>query len=76
MSSYLIDVAQIVIDTDLVDSKQQYVEPSKVAEAWNHPDPIQRQKWQVAILEQWGDRDNQKVYRKVKRSNMPKIDTV
>ena len=60
------------MDTDLVDSKPQYVEPTKFIEAWNYPDPIQRLKWRAAILKEWGDMDTRKVYRRVKRSDMPK----
>ena len=42
VSNYLIDVAQIAMYTDLVDSKPQYVEHTKfAAETWNHPDPIE-----------------------------------
>ena len=43
MSKYLVDVAHIVTDTDLVDSRPQYVKPNKFEETWNHPDPIQRE---------------------------------
>ena len=50
VANYLIDVAQVVTETDMVDSKPQYVEPDKFSEAWNHPDPIQKQKWRAAIL--------------------------
>ena len=72
VSNYLVDMAQVATDTDLVDSKPQYVEPTKFAEAWNHPDPIQRLKWRAAILKEWGDMDTRKVYRRFKRSDMPK----
>jgi hypothetical protein len=72
VSNYLVDMAQVATDTDLVDSKPQYVEPTKFAEAWNHPDPIQRLKWRAAILKEWGDMDTRKVYRRFKRSNMTK----
>ena len=45
MSNYLVDVAHVATDTNLVCSRPQYMEPSKFTEAWNHPDPIQRLKW-------------------------------
>ena len=50
VSNYLIDVAQVVMDTDLVDYEPHHVEPTKFSEAWKHPDPIQRQNWQAAFL--------------------------
>ena len=58
VSNCLIDVTQVVTDTDLVDSKPQYMEPTKFAEAWDHSDPIERQKWQAAILKECGNMDN------------------
>ena len=72
MSNYLVDMEQAVMDTDLVYSKPRYMEPTKFAEAWNHPELVQRQKWQTTILKEWRDMDNRKVYRRVKRSDMPK----
>ena len=72
VSNYLVDVTQIVTDTDSVDSKPHYVEPTKFVDVWNHPDPTQQQKWQTAILKECGGMDSQKVYTRLKRSNMPK----
>ena len=73
VSNYLVgSVVQIVMETDSVDYMTQYVDPTKFAETWNHPDPIQRKKWRTALLKEWGDMGNRNVYRRVKWSNMPK----
>ena len=48
-----------------------YVEPKSFEEAWNHPDEVQRKKWQDAIHKEFKDMCNRGVWKKVKRSEVP-----
>ena len=46
MPNFLFDnVALLAGSDDVLDM----VEPTKFQESWNHPDPIQREKWRSAI---------------------------
>ena len=45
--------------------------PTKFQEAWDHEDPIQRNKWRDAIKKELRDMINRRVFWKVKRSSMP-----
>ena len=40
-------------------------------EAWNHPDPFQRNKWKEAIQKEFKKMNEQGVWRKINRSEMP-----
>ena len=53
-------------------SSQKYKEPKNFQEAWNHPDHIQRKLWREAITKEYTDMNNHKVWKKVKRSEIPK----
>ena len=45
--------------------------PAKFREAWDHPDPWQREKWRSGINAEFAKMNKNKVWRKEKRSNMP-----
>jgi hypothetical protein len=47
------------------------VEPRGYKEAWNHPDKVQREKWREAIGKEFRDMSDRKVWKKIKRSEMP-----
>jgi hypothetical protein len=51
---------------------EKLIEPKKYKEAWDHPDPFQRNKWREAIRKEFGDMEQRKVFKKIKRSNIPK----
>ena len=47
------------------------VEPTTFQESWNHPDPIQREKWRTDIRKEFHDINHRQVWRDIKRSEMP-----
>ena len=49
-----------------------FTAPNKFEEAWNHPDPWQRLKWRAAITKEFDKMESQKVWKVIKRSEMPK----
>ena len=46
-------------------------EPNSFREAWDHPDPQQREKWREAIRKELRDMTNRGVFRKIKTNKMP-----
>jgi Reverse transcriptase (RNA-dependent DNA polymerase) len=52
--------------------KDIYVAPTKYDDAWNHPDPFQRKMWREAIGKELNKMKEMRVWKKVKRSSMPK----
>jgi Reverse transcriptase (RNA-dependent DNA polymerase)/gag-polypeptide of LTR copia-type len=51
--------------------KDIFENPKSFEEAWNHPDPFQREKWREAILKEFAKMERNKVWRKFKRSDIP-----
>ena len=47
------------------------VEPTTFQESWNHPDPIQREKWRTDIRKDFHDTNHCKVWKKINRSENP-----
>jgi hypothetical protein len=45
--------------------------PAKFREAWDHPDPWQREKWRTGIRAEFAKMNKNQVWRKVKRTTMP-----
>ena len=45
--------------------------PGKFREAWDHPDPWQKEKWRTGIRAEFAKMNKNKVWRKTKRSKMP-----
>jgi hypothetical protein len=45
--------------------------PGKFREAWDHPDPWQKEKWRTGIRAESAKMNKNKVWRKIKRSQMP-----
>jgi len=48
------------------------VEPTMFREAYDHPDPAQREKWRAAIQKEFNDMTRRGVWRKVPRTAIPK----
>ena len=46
--------------------------PSSFRDAWDHPDPEKRSKWRAAIQKEFHDMNRRKVWRKIKRADIPK----
>ena len=46
-------------------------EPVTFRQAWDHPNPESRKKWQEAIRKELHDMNNRKVWRKIKRNQIP-----
>ena len=59
------------METENSKTEHNYVEPKNFQEAWNHPDPIQREKWREAIRKEFRDMINRGVWRQMKRRDMP-----
>jgi hypothetical protein len=51
--------------------KDYFDNPSSFQEAWNHPDPFQRAKWRDAINKEFTKMEALKVWKKIKRADMP-----
>ncbi len=49
----------------------KYTEPKTFNDAWNHPDPYQRNKWRIAINKEYGDMKSREVWKKIKRIQVP-----
>ena len=47
------------------------VEPTSFREAWDHPEVIQRHKWREAIRKEFHGMNQRKVWRKIKRRDIP-----
>ena len=61
-----VDVALIAGDTEEIPE-----EPKTFREAWDHSDPVQREKWRTAIRKEFHDMISRGVWRKIKRRDMP-----
>ena len=48
-----------------------YSEPQNFEEAWNHPDPILREKWRNAIMKEIQDMLKRGVWKHGKKSEIP-----
>ena len=48
-----------------------YVIPKKFDEAWNHPDPVQREKWRETIRKEFHDMNKRHVWRLINRRDIP-----
>ena len=46
-------------------------EPTTFQEAWNHPDPVEREKWRTAIRKEFHDMISRGVWRNRSRRDMP-----
>ena len=64
-----IDMAHLMMDISDVsmmsDETLEMVEPESFREAWDHPDPNQREKWRQAIKKELGDMNKRGVWRKI-----------
>jgi hypothetical protein len=49
----------------------EYDEPTKFKEAWNHEDKFQQGKWREAITKEFKDMNRRKVWKKMKRRDIP-----
>jgi len=45
--------------------EEDEVEPRNFREAWDHPDPVKREKWRMAIRKEFKDMINREVWRKI-----------
>ena len=51
--------------------EDEYDEPTKFKEAWNHEDKFQQDKWREAITKEFKDMNRRKVWKKMKRRDIP-----
>ena len=51
--------------------KDMFENPKKFDEAWNHHDDFQKKKWREAIMKEFDNMELNKVWTKVKRSQIP-----
>ena len=61
---------------NLKQNKEIIIEPKNFNEAWFHSDPTQKDKWHEAILKEHRDMDSRQVWRKIKRSDIPKLNAM
>ena len=59
-----------VTDPDPSKFKDQFENPKGYDEAWNHPDPFQREKWREAITKEFEKMEAKGVWKKIKRADM------
>ena len=71
--SAMIDLEDLYVDLGLVaaDSTDD-AEPNNFREAWDHPIPEKRAKWREAIQKEFHDMNRRGVWKKIKRSKIPK----
>ena len=68
----LIAVAKNETDQPIQDKPStDYIEPKTFDQAWNHSDPEQRRKWREAIGKEYNDMKKRRVWRLIKRRDMP-----
>ena len=62
-----------MVEEDENDGKDEtkYAEPKSFQEAWNHTDPVQREKWREAIRKEFTDMIRRGVWRVMKRRDLP-----
>ena len=53
------------------ETKAEFEEPKTFQEAWNHPDEYQREKWRAAICKEFHDMVKRKVWRQIKKRDIP-----
>ena len=54
-----------------VKDSRKYMEPKMFKDAWNHPDPYQRDMWRIAINKEYGDMKSKEVWKKIERTMIP-----
>ena len=52
--------------------KDMFENPKLFKDAWDHPDPFQKDKWRAAIKKEFDKMELNKIWRKVKRETIPK----
>ena len=52
--------------------KDNFSKPATFDEAWNHPDPFQREKWREAIMLEFSKMDQRGMWKKVSLAQKPK----
>jgi hypothetical protein len=62
------DISEAYETVDL----DKLVEPKKYHEAWDHPETYQRDKWREAMRKEFKDMETRKVWKKIKRVDMPR----
>jgi hypothetical protein len=66
-----IDISKGYKMVEMVDYDKM-IEPTKYKDAWDHPEKFQREKWREAINTEMKNMAQRKVFKKIKRVNMPK----
>ena len=69
IQNYMMELPKKLIKN--VKDSMKYIEPKMFKDAWNHPDPYQRDKWRIAINKEYGDMKSRKVWKKIKRIMIP-----
>ena len=73
LPNLITDIADIAMPANESEMNQEtIIEPKNFNEAWFHSDPTQKDKWREAILKEHRDMDSRQVWRKIKRSDIPK----
>ena len=72
MAYLMIDFNDVEMNLNASEDILEAVEPENFREAWDHPDPSQRDKWRQAIRKELGDMNKRGVWRKIKRSEVPR----
>ena len=73
LPNLITDIADIAMPANESEINQEIIiEPKNFNKAWFHSDPIQKDKWCKAILKEHRDMNSRKVWRKIKRSDIPK----
>ena len=54
-----------IVDNNQDSNPIDYIEPNDYDQSWNHQDPIQRNKWQEAIMKEFKDMATMKDWKKM-----------
>jgi hypothetical protein len=70
-ASILIDRHYLIPDMAFFVQESEPIEPKKYHDAWHHKEKLQQAKWRGAITKEFADMKKRKVWRKIKRIDMP-----
>ena len=68
--NFLMDLVDLSMNVEDLPNPD-YVIPKIFDEAWNHPDPVQREKWREAIRKEFHDMNKRHVWRFINRRDIP-----
>ena len=69
-ADYADEIGLSAAELDPSTFKDKFEVPNSFDEAWNHPDPFQRERWREGIRKEFTKMNQKQVWRKIKRESM------